>query len=135
MGERYMTENYDEIYSSFKEWLDNLLENNDIPADTKAFNFNLYEEDDDVYSIQLIASDRFDPDDDEWACYEVWSSEEDVFFVDVSDEDDKSRKAFQKFITDIVVNYIRMGAYKDVIMPVGIGFVDGDLNIIFRTEN
>ena len=132
-----MTENYDEIYSSFKEWLDNLLENNDMPENTKAFNFNLYEEDDDVYSIQLIASDRFDHDDDDWACCEIWSSEEDIFFVDVSDEDDKSRQAFQKFITGIVLHYIRLSAYGDVIsfVPVGIGFVDGDLNVIFRTEN
>lgn len=39
-----MHSNYAEIYSGFENWLDNLLENNDMPADTKAFNFNLYEE-------------------------------------------------------------------------------------------
>ena len=132
-----MTENYDEIYSSFKEWLDNLLENNDMPENTKAFNFNLYDEAGDVFSVQLIASDRFDPDDDEWACCEVWSSEEDVFFVDASDENDKSPEAFEKFITDMISDYIRTGTYGDVIgiFPVGIGFVDGDLNIIFIPEN
>lgn len=131
-----MNSNHAEIYSSFKEWLDNLLKNNDMPADTKAFNFNLYEEEDDVYSVQLIASDRFDLDDDEWACCEVWSSEEDIFILSVSDEDDKSRQAFQKFITGIVFDYIRIGAYGDVLgfVPVGIGFVDGDLNVIFRPE-
>lgn len=132
-----MAENYDGMYSSFKEWLDNLLENNDLPESTKAFNFNLYDEEGDVYGVQLIASDRFDPDDDEWACYEVWSTEEDVFFVDASDEDDKSPEAFEKFITDIVSDYIRMGKYGDILgfVPVGIGFVDGDLNIIFIPEN
>ncbi|MDE6780435.1 MAG: hypothetical protein K2J40_03125 [Ruminococcus sp.] len=125
------------MYSSFTEWLDNLLENNDIPADTKAFNFNLYDEEGDVFGVQLIASDRFDPDGDEWACCEIWSSEEDVFFVDASDEDDKSPEAFEKFITDIVSDYIRTGTYGDVLgfVPVGIGFVDGDLNIIFIPEN
>ncbi|MDE6427281.1 MAG: hypothetical protein K2K89_14255 [Ruminococcus sp.] len=128
--------NYDEIYSSFKEWLDNLLENNDMPENTKAFNFNLYEEDDDVYSVQLIASDRFDLDDEEWAGYEVWSSEEDIFFVDASDEDNKSRQAFQKFITDMISDYIKQGAYGDVIsfVPVGIGFVDGEIDILYDNE-
>ena len=132
-----MTKNYDEIYSSFKEWLDNLLENNDMPEDTKAFNFNPYDEGDEVFSVQLIASDRFAPDDDEWACCEIWSSEEDIFFVDASDEDDKSRETFQKFITAMISDYIKQGKYGDVIgfVPVGIGFVDGGLNIIFIPEN
>lgn len=133
-----MTENYDEIYSSFKEWLDSLLENNDMPEDTKAFNFNLYDEEGDVYSVQLIASDRFDPDDDEWACCEIWSSEEDIFFVDASDEDDKSSETFQKFISEIISDYLENGKYKDILTDsdgIGIGFVDGDLDIIFRPEN
>ena len=129
-----MAENYDGMYSSFAEWLDNLLEKNDMPEDTKAFNFNLYEEDDNVYSVQLIASDRFATGDDEWACCEIWSSEEDLFFVDASDEDDKSRETFQKFATDMISGYI---AQNDILnhKPVGIGFVDGDLNIIFIPEN
>lgn len=129
-----MAENYDGMYSSFKEWLDNLLENNDMPTDTKAFNFNLYDEGDEVFGVQLIASDRFNLADDEWACYEVWSSEEDIFFVDVSDEDDKSPETFQKFVSDMVIDYI---AKSDILssVPVGIGFVDGELNIIFISEN
>ena len=129
-----MIKNHEEIYKSFAEWLDSLLEKNDIPADTKAFNFNLYDEEGDVYSVQLIASDIFDASDDEWACYEIWSSEEDLFFVDTSDEDDKSGETFEKFATDMISDYI---AQNDVLrrVPVGIGFVDGDLNIIFIPEN
>ncbi|MDE6832820.1 MAG: hypothetical protein K2J39_01020 [Ruminococcus sp.] len=129
-----MIKNHEEIYQSFAEWLDSLLEKNDIPADTKAFNFNIYDEEGDVYSVQLIASDRFDASDDEWACYEIWSSEEDLFFVDASDEDDKSGETFEKFATDMISGYITQN---DVLkrVPVGIGFVDGDLNIIYIPEN
>ena len=52
-----------EIYEEFSHWLDSLLENNDMPENTVAFNFNLYEEseEDSVCGIQLIAADRFDP--------------------------------------------------------------------------
>ncbi|MDE6035606.1 MAG: hypothetical protein K2G36_06815 [Ruminococcus sp.] len=129
-----MIKNHEEIYKSFAEWLDSLLEKNDIPADMKAFNFNLYEEEDNIYSIQLITSDRFDPAGDEWACYEIWSSEEDLFFVDTSDEDDKSRAKFEEFATDMISGYI---GKNDILkrLPVGIGFVDGDLKIIFIPEN
>lgn len=133
-----MAKNYDGMYISFTEWLDSLLENNDMPADTKAFNFNLYDETGDVYSVQLIASDRFDPADDEWACCEIWSSEEDIFYVDASDEEDKSPETFQKFISEIISDYLENGKYKYILTDsdgIGIGFVDGDLNIIFRTEN
>lgn len=128
--------NYEEIYRGFAEWLDSLLKKNDMPADTKAFNFNLYEEEDEVYSVQIIASDRFDPADDEWACCEIWSSEEDIFFVEVSDEDDKSRETFQKFVTDMISGYIRRGAYGDILgsFPVGIGFVDGDIDVIYKIQ-
>ena len=129
-----MAKNYDGMYSSFTEWLDNLLENNDMPEDTKAFNFNLYDEGDEVFSVQLIASDRFDPNDEDWACCEIWSSEEDIFCISASDEEDKSGETFQNFVSDMVIDYI---AKSDILssVPVGIGFVDGDLNIIFIPEN
>lgn len=126
--------NYEEIYNGFAEWLDTLLENNDMPAETKAFNFNIYEEEDEVFSVQLIASDSFSPADDEWACCEIWSSEEELFFVSLSDENDKSRETFQKLVSDMILEYI--GTSGEVLgsVPVGIGFVDGDLNIIFIPE-
>ena len=82
-----------EIYEEFSHWLDSLLENNDMPENTVAFNFNLYEEseEDSVCGIQLIAADRFDPENgDDWACCEAWSSEEDIFCVSTADEDDRS---------------------------------------------
>lgn len=129
-----------EIYSEFENWLDNLLENNDMPADTKAFNFNLYEESesDYIYGVQIIASDRFDADDDEWACCEVWSSEEDIFCVSTADETDKGWQAFQKFISGIVVDYLENGKYKNILLNskgIGIGFVDGEIDIIFKSED
>lgn len=132
-----MSSDNTEIYIKFENWLDNLLENNDMPADTKAFNFNLYEESEGeyVYGVQIIASDRFDIDDDgNWACYEVWSSEEDIFCVSAADEDDKSGQAFQKFISGIVVDYLENGKYKNILLNskgIGIGFVDGEIDIIF----
>ena len=132
-----MSSDNTEIYIKFENWPDNLLENNDMPADTKAFNFNLYEESEGeyVYGVQIIASDRFDIDDDgDWACYEVWSSEENIFCVSAADEDDKSGQAFQKFISGIVVDYLENGKYKNILLNskgIGIGFVDGEIDIIF----
>ena len=135
-----MASNHAEIYSEFADWLDNLLENNDMPENTQAFNFNLYEESEDeyIYGVQIIASDRFDADDDDWACYEIWSSEEDIFCVSTSDEDDKGWQQFLKFMTEIVCDYLENGKHKDILFNskgIGIGFVDGEIDIIYKAED
>lgn len=123
-----------DIYSEFVNWLDNLLENNEIPDNTAAFCFNLYEEsiEDSVYSVQLVACDKFDENDDDWACEECWSSEEDIFCVELSDEDEKDWKAAQELITGWIKAYLENGKYADILKskPTGIGFVDGDLELI-----
>lgn len=127
-----------EIYSEFKKWLDDLLENNDMPDTTKAFNFNLYEEaeGENIYGIQLIAADEFDENDGgDWACSEVWSSGEDIFCVDSSDEEDTGWKQALKFISELVCDYLSEGTYKDILLgaeAVGIGFVDGDIDILYK---
>ena len=105
------------IYEEFAHWLDALLENNDMPDSTKAFCFNLYveSEDDHVYGIQLIAAGEFDPADEsgEWACDEVWSSEEDIFTVDTSDEDDTGSEHAQELFREMVSEYLENGKYCD----------------------
>ena len=125
------------IYEEFAHWLDDILENNDMPAETKAFCFNLYEEseEDHIFAVQLIAACRFDPDDKEgeWACEEVWSCEENIFTVDTSDEDDTGRDFAQELIKEMAEEYLGNGRYKNILTEVGgiaIGFVDGDLEII-----
>lgn len=125
-----------EIYLEFAKWLDNLLENNDMPEDTAAFNFNLYEEGDDTYGIQLIASDEFDEDDGgDWACSEVWSSEEDIFCIDSSDEEDKSWQQALKFISGLICDYLENGKYRSILLSrkaVGVGFVDGEIDLLYK---
>ena len=130
-----------EIYEEFSAWLDNLLENNEMPEETAAFNFNLYEESEDssehIYGVQLIAADRFEPEDGEWDCYEAWSSEEDIFCVDTSDEEDTSAQYAQKLIGEMVSEYLASGKYRDILLgtqAVGIGFVDGDIELLCRAE-
>ena len=54
-----------EVYEHFAAWLDALLENNDMPEEKKAFNFNIYEDRSEtgepLYTLQLIAAGAFDP--------------------------------------------------------------------------
>lgn len=128
-----------DIYSEFVSWLDNLLENNEMPGESKAFCFNLYEEsiEDYIYAVQLVACDKFDENDDDWACEECWSSEEDIFCVELSDEDKKDWKAAQNLISIWIKEYLENGKYSDILISrqaVGIGFVDGELELIYKGE-
>lgn len=125
------------IYEEFAHWLDDILENNDMPEETKAFCFNLYEESDEdhIYGAQLIAAGVYDPEDKEgeWACDEVWSCEENIFTVETSDEDDTGWAHAQELIKEMVEEYLKNGKYADILSSaeaVAIGFVDGDLEII-----
>ena len=127
------------IYEEFEKWLDDLLENNDMPENTAAFNFNLYEEsvEEHIYGVQLIAAERFDKDDPDWPCDEVWSSEEDIFCIDTSDEEDTGWKHALELISEMCSEYLENGRYKDILTDsqgVGIGFVDGDIDLIYKAE-
>ena len=134
-----------EVYEHFAAWLDAQLENNKMPEDTMAYNFNLYEDRSEetgekMYCIQLIASDRFDPDDEEgdWACYEVWSSEEDLFSLNFSDEGEVGYERVEEAFTELCAEYLEKGRSSGVLRSakgIGIGFVDGDINIIYKASN
>ena len=125
------------IYEEFAHWLDDLLENNTMPDETKAFCFNLYEESDEehIYSAQLIATGEFDPDDKDgdWACEEVWSSEENIFVVDTSDEEDTGWNHALELFREMAEEYMKNGKYSGILKGykgVAIGFVDGELELL-----
>ena len=129
------------IYEEFTAWLDDILENNDMPESTEAFCFNLYEEsaEEHIYSIQLVATAALDPADNggDWACDEAWSSDENVFTVDISDEEQKDREHAHELFEEMVKEYAENGRYGKVLLKakgLALGFVDGDLDIIYKAE-
>ncbi len=52
----------------FLAWLDGQL-NEDIPARIIAFNINIYES---PFIIEIVGSNEFDPENEDWACNENW---------------------------------------------------------------
>lgn len=123
----------DVVYSEFENWLDELLENG-LPNDAVAVNFNIYEEEDNYWSVQLIASDRFDDMDDEWACFEVYSSQEDLYYWE---SDCDSREVFEE-VCGFIERYLEEGNFAEMLKSyraIGAGFVDGELGIIFMRND
>ena len=117
------------MYNEFEAWLDATLES-DLPEDIAAFNFNLYEDDDNLWSIELIGAPGFDPEDPDWACEEIFTNREDP----LSWRAEVDWQEVQETMTQYVEKYLAEGAYASVLKSseaVGIGFVDGALTIVY----
>jgi hypothetical protein len=121
-------------YENFSKWLDSHLKQ--LPSDVVAVNFNLYEGLNQTYDIQLIGTDTFDEEDDDWACEEIFSTEEDLFCIPRT-EDIEDWEDGLSFITKMIQNYLENGKYVNVLRElhaVGVGFVDGDIEILHHAK-
>jgi hypothetical protein len=122
------------IFDDFSEWLNKIFEENNFDS-VLAFNFNLYEGIDE-YHIQLIGSDKFDVDDSDWACSEIFTTEENIFRIDSKYTGEEWYEALD-FCIKIVIKYLENGKNKNTLLEkkgIGIGFTDGDLYIIYSNE-
>ena len=95
----------------FKAWVEKYLV--DLPEDTVAINFNLYEREE-VYSVQLIATDEFDEEDEDWACEEVFSTEDDLFVI-LMVEDIEDWEDALVYIKGLIEEYLKVSSYKSIL--------------------
>ena len=118
------------VYNRVSEWLDVVLET-DIPAEVVAFGFNLYEDINHDWSMELIGTSKFDVDDEDWLCNEV---------TDLDTRENPLRwhreTGWEEILNDIVSalkEYLKNGKYADILKAksgVGVGFVDGNIEIL-----
>ena len=116
--------------NKFNQWLNDILKN-DLPKGIKAINFNLYEDGNNKWSIELIGSSIFDENNDDWACNEVFTTRDNPFIL-VKESD---WKAIEIIFKNLVEEYLKYGKYASKLKKytaIGIGFVDGDLSILYR---
>jgi hypothetical protein len=121
-------------YNGFSKWLDGILEKK-LPKTVIAINFNLYEGSEQTYDVQLVGSDNFDEDDPDWPCGAVYSSEEDLYFIQRTENIEDWEQGLL-FITELVKKYFKVGKYAEKLKNykvVGIGFVSGDIDILYRS--
>ena len=109
----------------FFEWLDLILKN-ELNSEIKAINFNLYEDTDNKWSVELVGTFSFDRDNDDWACDEVSTTRDHPFVI----ECESDWKLVETFFIGLVNEYLSSGKLKEY-QAIGIGFVDGDLHILY----
>ena len=121
---------------NFETWLNAILEKNPMPINTMAVNFNLYESDS-TFDVQIIGSSMYDEEDSDWACEETYTSGENCFYLD------KSKEIYDKdvalvTIEEMVAEYIdhaKFGYKLKQYIAVCAGFVDGDIEIIWSSDD
>ncbi len=123
----------DNNYTLFSNWLDDVLEQ-DLPEGIIAFNFNLYEGSKGTYDIQLIGADEFEEEDSDWACTDYYTTGENICYIKREKEIESWEKGLN-YIKELVMQYLSEGKRSHILKnssAVGIGFVDGDLEIIYH---
>ena len=116
-------------YEQFAKWLDGFMDYGF--EEVVALNFNLYEDGDAKWSVELVGTASFDEDDDDWACDEVFSNRETPLVWEENADWETILSKVQEFIR----RYLEQGEYSDLMkenQAVAVGFVDGDLEIVYR---
>lgn len=119
------------MYQKIEEWLNNVLKQ-EIPLDVIAFNFNLYEDINNNWSIELVGTESFDIDDEDWSCQEVtdFGTRDNPLCWHEEAEWNKILKE----ITSILNEYLDNGEFSNILKNskgIGVGFVDGDIEILY----
>ncbi len=120
------------MYNKFERWIGNIL-SQELPTDILAIIFNLYEEENNVWSLELVGTASFDTDDDDWACDEMFNTRE----TPLRWEQKAIWEEILVNISSIITKYLEKGQYAEklkIYQGVGIGFVDGDINLIYKNS-
>lgn len=114
-------------------WIDSVLSENDFIG-IKSINFNLYEGEG-TFHLQIIGSKKTPNEDEEWYCDNDFTTGENVFIINRSITGEEWKKGLEYF-TKKIKQYIQNGKYKNKLTSmkaIGIGFVDGDIEIIYES--
>ena len=116
--------------NSVSNWIDKVLDQ-EIPNTVVAFCFNLYEESDGSWAMELVGTERFDLEDEDWACNELtdFGTRECLYNWEMKCEWDETLK----YMVNELSQYLENGKYADLLKSkdgVGVGFVDGNIKIL-----
>ena len=119
------------LYTKVAKWLDNVLSQK-ISEEVVAFCFNLYDDGNNNWSMELVGTERFDVEDEEWCCEEItdFGTREGLLAWNKETEWDKVLDEIKTVLNE----YIENGKYAEVLKSkagVGVGFVDGDVEILY----
>ena len=122
------------LYSSFAQWLEQIL-SAPLPEGIAAFNINLYGGPDSCQA-ELVACPTFDPDDPDWATEDILTSPQPLFDIPYGTGKDNDWEHGLELAGQWLARYLASqsaGARRlQAAEAVALGFVDGDLQLIWQ---
>ena len=91
--------------------LDNCSLNTELPKDVVAFCFNLYDDGNGQWAVELVGTSSFDKDDSDWACNEVFDTRNNPLKW-------KSKELWKKVLSSIrshLETYLKNGKYASLL--------------------
>ena len=122
------------MYEKMSAWLDGVFSKT-IPDGVVSVCFNLYEDGEGSWSMEVVGCSSFDSEDPDWACDEVtdFGTREEPFAW----TDDSIWEKVLSDTTKLLYQYVQEGSasgYLQSLDGVAAGFADGDLNIISEKQ-
>ncbi len=121
---------------SFDDWLRDALVT-PKPDEVKGYSFNLYELDpskEAQFGVELIGTGSFDLEDTDWACDEVWEPKQRLLVIPLQFSGKEWEGCLAK-IRNLVVSQLESNSRAATVLKqangIGIGFVDGDLDVLW----
>ena len=113
----------------FIAWLDGQLDV-EIPKEIIAFNINIYES---PFNIEIVGSNEFNLDDEDWACNEDWvphkrkiSVSDELFGASWEQALENLSMMGKAYLDSNSTNTVKLKEAK----AFAVGFVDGNLNLL-----
>ena len=122
------------VYREISAWIDSVLERR-VPEGVGAFCFNIYADDWDNWSMELIGAEAYDPRDPDWPCYEVtdMGSRSHLFRWEESVGWHQTVREMSKYI----VRYLAEGAHATALQQadvVAVAFVSGVPQVLWKKK-
>ncbi len=117
-------------YHMFDEWINKICTTENF-SEICGLNFNLYENDNNLWSVELVGTESFDKNDEDWVCDEIFNTRDNMLIW-------KDTNNWEKILSDaieIIKTYLEKGNKAYLLKQcqgIGIGFVDGDIEILFE---
>ncbi|MDD7389114.1 MAG: hypothetical protein PUG60_05540 [Lachnospiraceae bacterium] len=118
--------------NDFFFWMDDILKR-EFPEDTVAICFNLYDEQDNHWAVELVGTDEYDEEDDDWACDEIIAFRDNLFRM----EADTDWEDVWDIVNTMIKEYLETGSESEKLLQyeaVATGFTDSELKILYRND-
>ncbi len=117
----------------FSDWIVKISNSSQPGNEIKAINFGILQTEE-SYSIYLIGSVEYDPNDDDWACNEDFIPDEKYFALTKQEIIDKDWTMVQDMIINVIKSFLDSELYNDSILKavdhITCGFDGGSLEKI-----